>query len=38
MAAYPEGIRTWIARHGGLTRKLILLRGRELTALYPRCV
>ena len=36
-ATYPAGVRTWISRHGGLSQKVILLKGRELTALYPRC-
>jgi hypothetical protein len=36
-ATYPAAVRTWIKRHGGLTQDVILLRGRELTALYPRC-
>jgi hypothetical protein len=36
-AAYPPGVRAWIKRNGGLSRKTILLRGRELSALYPRC-
>ena len=36
-ATYPAPVRAWIARHGGLTSRLILLRGRELAALYPRC-
>jgi hypothetical protein len=36
-ATYPPPIRAWIARHGGLSSKLILLRGRELAALYPAC-
>jgi hypothetical protein len=36
-AAYPSAVRSWIERHGGLTSKLILLRGRELAALYPQC-
>lgn len=36
-ATYPAPVRAWIARHGGLTSRLILLRGRELTAIYPRC-
>ena len=34
---YPAPIRAWITRHGGLSRKLLLLRGRELEALYPSC-
>jgi hypothetical protein len=34
---YPRPIRTWIVRHGGLTPRMIFLRGEALTALYPRC-
>ena len=29
--------RAWIKRNGGLRQKSIILRGRELTALYRRC-
>jgi hypothetical protein len=36
-ASYPAGVRAWIKRKGGLSQKTILLRGRELAALYPRC-
>ena len=36
-AAYPAPVRNWIARHGGLTSRLLLLRGRELAAIYRRC-
>lgn len=36
-ATYPAPVRAWIRRHGGLTSRLILLRGRELAAIYPRC-
>jgi len=36
-AAYPEPVRAWIMRRGGLTSRLLLLRGRELAAIYPRC-
>jgi hypothetical protein len=36
-ANYPEPVREWIKRHGGLTKHIIYLRGRELTALYPTC-
>ena len=36
-AAYPASVRTWIKRNGGLSQKVILLKGRELNALYPRC-
>ena len=34
---YPAPVRAWIKRNGGLTQKLIILRGRQLAALYPRC-
>ena len=34
---YPPPIRDWISRHGGLTSRLLLLRGRELAAIYPSC-
>ncbi len=36
-ATYPEPIRAWIERNGGLTENPIFLRSRQLTALYPRC-
>ncbi|HEY8299891.1 MAG TPA: hypothetical protein VIF65_05385 [Methyloceanibacter sp.] len=36
-AAYPASVRTWIKRNGGLSQKVILLKGRELNGLYPRC-
>ena len=35
--AYPEPVRSWISRHGGLTSRMLMLRGRELAAMYPRC-
>jgi hypothetical protein len=35
--AYPEQIRNWISRRGGLTSRMLLLRGRELAAIYPSC-
>ena len=35
--SYPAGVRAWIKKRGGLTRKVIYLRGRELAALYPHC-
>jgi len=34
---YPQRIRSWIARRGGLSPHMKYLRGRELTALYPLC-
>ena len=37
MRLYPPEIRSWINRHGGLTPQLIILRGRELSALYRTC-
>jgi len=35
--AYPGPVRNWIIRRGGLTSRLLLLRGRELTAMYRPC-
>ena len=35
--AYPAPVRGWISRRGGLTSRLLLLRGRELAAIYPSC-
>ncbi len=37
LQTYPSGVRNWIIRRGGLTSRLLLLRGRELAALYPTC-
>jgi hypothetical protein len=36
-STYPAQVRRWIDRHGGLTSKVIVLRGQELASLYPRC-
>ncbi|KRR28673.1 hypothetical protein CQ13_20155 [Bradyrhizobium retamae] len=36
-AAYPAPVRDWIRSRGGLTSRLLLLRGRDLAAIYPRC-
>jgi len=36
-ATYPEPVRAWIERNGGLTEKPIFMRSRQLAALYPRC-
>src|SRR6185312_7559599 len=33
LEAYPGPVREWIIRHGGLTSHLLLLRGRELSAM-----
>jgi hypothetical protein len=35
--AYPPAVRAWIKRKGGLHQDVILLKGRELNALYPHC-
>jgi hypothetical protein len=37
LEAYPAPVRGWISRRGGLTSRLLLLRGRELAAIYPSC-
>jgi hypothetical protein len=37
LRAYPDPVRAWIERRGGLTSRLLLLRGRELKAIYPSC-
>jgi len=37
MNAYPAPVRAWIARHGGLTPKMIYLRGRDLAAIVAPC-
>jgi hypothetical protein len=34
---YPAPVRAWIARHGGLTPKMMYLRGRDLSALVAPC-
>jgi hypothetical protein len=36
-ATYPEPVRNWIERNGGLTEKPIFMRSRQLAELYPRC-
>jgi hypothetical protein len=35
--SYPASVRAWIARHGGLTPKMMYLRGRELAAIVAPC-
>jgi hypothetical protein len=35
--AYPAAVRGWIRSRGGLSSRLLLLRGRELAAIYPSC-
>jgi hypothetical protein len=34
---YPSEIRRWIARRGGLTPRMIFLRGRQLMGMYKSC-
>jgi hypothetical protein len=34
---YPDGVRRWIAQHGGLRSKTIYLSGRESGAMFPTC-
>ncbi len=34
---YQQPVQDWIARHGGLTRKMLTLRGAELYRYYPKC-
>ncbi|HEX4409421.1 MAG TPA: hypothetical protein VH206_11665 [Xanthobacteraceae bacterium] len=37
MRLYPEAVKSWINRHGGLRPQLIMMKGRDLAALYPTC-
>ena len=37
LETYPAPVRNWIRRRGGLTSRLLLLRGRELTRIYSSC-
>jgi hypothetical protein len=37
LESYPPPVRDWISRRGGLTSRMLLLRGRELAAIYPVC-
>jgi hypothetical protein len=34
---YPDGVRQWIRRHGGLGSQTIYLGGRELASMFPSC-
>ncbi len=34
---YPQHVRQWINSRGGLSSKMMFLRGRELMAMYPEC-
>ena len=37
LQTYPAPVRGWIRRRGGLSSRLLVLRGRELAAIYPVC-
>src|SRR3981189_1902201 len=37
LEAYPTPVRGWIRHRGGLSSRLLLLRGRELAAVHPSC-
>src|SRR5277367_2633711 len=37
LEAYPPAVQDWIRRRGGLSSRLLLLRGRDLAAIYPHC-
>ena len=37
MAVYPQDVKQWLARKGGLTPRMVYLYGRELAAMYPTC-
>jgi hypothetical protein len=37
LETYPPAVQRWIRRKGGLSSRLLLLRGRELNAILPRC-
>lgn len=36
-STYPESVRQWINRHGGLRSQIITLGGPELAAMFPAC-
>ncbi len=37
MDVYPQRVRNWIARRGGLTQRMIYMSGRDLAAVVPSC-
>jgi hypothetical protein len=37
MAVYPQNVKNWIRRKGGLTREMKYLSGTELTSMYRTC-
>lgn len=34
---YPQHVKQWISSRGGLSAKMMFLRGRELMSMYPEC-
>lgn len=34
---YPSHVKRWISARGGLSKKMMFLRGRELQNMYPQC-
>jgi hypothetical protein len=34
---YPSSVRRWISARGGLTPRMIFLRGKQLQAMYKPC-
>jgi hypothetical protein len=34
---YPQPVRRWISRHGGLSRKMIFMQGRDLDGIVASC-
>jgi hypothetical protein len=36
-AMYPSSVRRWISQRGGLTPRMIFLRGKQLQAMYKPC-
>lgn len=37
MSVYPQQVRNWIARKGGLSAHMVFLAGHELASMYPVC-
>jgi len=37
MEIYPQQVRQWIARRGGLKQHMVYLSGRELASMYRTC-
>ena len=34
---YPPNVQWWVAQHGGLTGKWLVLKGREMLRMFRRC-